>query len=147
MKTLMATTQSKCIPYAKDRHRLANTNAALATKGGNAEMLQQRRKRTYSPPSAVQLPVTRGSLCSPRPGAARNDSCGTVTRGCYSRFLPIYLDSGEKVGARPGSPDPSATSSAGGRAFPLRPAPSSTGGGKKTQPRAISISAGHSPPP
>ena len=28
-------------------------------------MLRQRRKQMYSPPSAVQLPGTRGSLCSP----------------------------------------------------------------------------------
>lgn len=87
MKMLMANTQSKCIPYAKDRHRLTNTNVALATAGGNAEMLWRRRKQPHSPPSAEQLPGTWGSLRPPRPRAARIGCPGTVM--CVRLLFPF----------------------------------------------------------
>lgn len=38
----MANTQSKCIPYAEDHHRLTNTNVAVATEGAKAETLLQK---------------------------------------------------------------------------------------------------------
>lgn len=110
----MANTQSKCIPYAKDRHRLTNTNVALATEGGNAEMLQQRRKQIYSLLSTVQISGTSGSLCSP---ALPDQEWHTMIPvapchvcSCYFCFLPRFPDIWEEAGARQGSPDPSATS-------------------------------------
>lgn len=49
----MANTQSKRVPYAKDRHRLTNTNVALATEGGN--------RRNAAAEKADVLPAERGA--------------------------------------------------------------------------------------
>lgn len=60
----MANTQSKYIPYAKDRHRLTSTNVTLAT-AAETEPLQPSRKQPRSPPSVVQLPGTAAPSALP----------------------------------------------------------------------------------
>lgn len=68
MKMLMANTQSKCIPYAEDCHRLTNTNAAVATGGAG----QRGGRKGCAPcpapaPAPVPSALPAGSgTCGPR---------------------------------------------------------------------------------
>lgn len=83
----MANTQSKCIPYAKDCHRLTCTNVALATAGGNAGAEQSK-----------QQPRSHCSLTSP----------GQDATAPAAALLLSYLQT-LASGAQQGNSNPSST--------------------------------------